>query len=288
MKICPQCSNEISDSGWLCPACHWNAQFAGAIPILGTRPPEEGEGFSASYFEELASLEAGNFWFRARNELLLWSAEQFLGNARSFLEVGCGTGFVLQALHKRFPDLGLTGSELFIEGLGFAAKRLPGVNLIQMDALNIPFRGHFDAIGAFDVIEHIADDRRALQEFHKALAPGGRLFLTVPQHPWLWSVNDEHAHHQRRYARQELCSKVRDAGFAIRRTTSFVSLLLPLMAMSRRKRDMQAQFDPLEEFRIAPWKQRILERIMHAERLSIRIGLRFPMGGSLLLVAERS
>jgi SAM-dependent methyltransferase len=288
MKLCPRCSSSLTVAGWHCPACLWSAEVIDGIAILGTEPPKEGESFSASYFEELANLEAGNFWFRARNELLLWSAERFLGNAQSFLEVGCGTGFVLQAFHKRFPRLALTGSELFTEGLSFAAKRLPGVDLVQMDALNLPFKEQFDAIGAFDVVEHIADDEKVLQEFHKALVPGGHLFLTVPQHPWLWSINDEYAHHQRRYTHQELCTKVRKAGFAIQQSTSFVSLLLPLMVLSRRKRNLQTKFDPLEEFRIAPWKQRVLEQIMKIERFFIKMGLRFPFGGSRLLVAVRS
>ena len=259
----------------------------GGIVVLGTVDAEAGEGFSPAYFEELIQLEAGHFWFRARNRLLLWAANKYLAKAHCFMEIGCGTGFVLQALHAHRPTLKLTGSELFLEGLTFAATRMPDVELLQMDAKAIPFLDHFDGLGAFDVLEHVHDDQAVLAQFYRALRPGGRLLLTVPQHPWLWSVNDEYAHHHRRYRKAQLCSHVRQAGFNILRATSFVSLLLPLLFLSRMSRNARSAFDPLEEYRIAPWKQWILEQIMKVEYQFIRLGWNWPLGGSLLMIAEK-
>ena len=55
-------------------------------------------GFKHHYFKELAELEAGNFWFRARNKLILWALNKYSQELQSFLEIGCGTGFVISAV----------------------------------------------------------------------------------------------------------------------------------------------------------------------------------------------
>ena len=108
------------------------------------------------------------------------------------------------------------------------AGRVPQAELLQMDARAIPFVEHFDIIGMFDVLEHIEDDRGVLEQTHRALRPGGGLIITVPQHRFLWSRYDEHAHHVRRYAADEIAEKVTAAGFRIIMTTSFVRIVVVL------------------------------------------------------------
>ena len=102
-----------------------------------------------------------------------------------------------------------------------------------MDARRIPFECEFDVVGAFDVLEHLVEDESALAQMFNAARPGGGLLVTVPQQRYLWSASDEYAMHQRRYSRAELRAKVESAGFQIERITSFNSLLLPLMILSR-------------------------------------------------------
>jgi hypothetical protein len=70
--------------------------------------------------------------------------------------------------------------------------------------------------------------------------------------------------------------------------TSFVTLLLPLMAASRLvHRKPRADYDPLAELKIAPWLNWTLEKVLDLERLLIQAGIPFPAGGSLLVVARR-
>jgi SAM-dependent methyltransferase len=246
----------------------------------------ESEGFEPEYFERLASQEAGNFWFRARNRLLVWAMQHYFPQAKKFLEIGCGTGFVMSGLKQAFPSLVLSGSEVFSEGLGFAERRLPGVELFQMDAGRIPFREEFDVIGAFDVLEHIQDDEAVLSQMYQATRKGGGVLITVPQHRFLWSPVDDFARHVRRYETRELREKVQRAGFATVRVTSFVSLLLPLLIVSR-YRQRNKEVDPAAEYNISPLLNAGLEKVLGAERTAIRAGLSFPAGGSLLLVAYR-
>jgi SAM-dependent methyltransferase len=158
---------------------------------------------------------------------------------------------------------------------------------MQMDARRIPFDEEFDMAGAFDVIEHIEEDTIVLSELHRALKPKGGLLLTVPQHPWLWSQTDEFAHHKRRYMASELHRKVEAAGFSILRSTSFVSILLPALAVSRILPHLRPNFDPLRELNISRISNVILGEMLSVERWILRQGISLPVGGSRLLVAQK-
>ena len=129
---------------------------------------------------------------------------KYARDARSFLDVGTGTGFVLAGLGARFPHLRLVGGDLLAAGLDVARTRLPEAELMQIDARRIPYDADFDAAGAFDVAEHIDEDELVFSQLAQAVRPGGVVLVTVPQHPWLWGPLDEFSHHRRRYTRSEL------------------------------------------------------------------------------------
>jgi SAM-dependent methyltransferase len=199
------------------------------------------------------------------------------------LEVGCGAGGVLLDIKQTNPRARLTGSELLLPGLRRAQQRLTDVELVQMDAQHIPFENEFDVIGAFDVLEHIDDDESVLREMKGALAAGGGVVITVPQHQWLWSGFDQACGHRRRYSRRDLVGKLRAAGFEPVRVTSFTSLALPLlMAVRRRSRAV----DVAQEVSvpIAPVNV-LLSTLASVERALIAANVSFPAGGSLLVVA---
>jgi trans-aconitate methyltransferase len=246
-------------------------------------------GFQAHYFKELAELEAGNFWFRARNKLILWALHKYSPELKSFLEIGCGTGFVISAISKHYPETKLSGSEYLEEGLVYARQRVPGAEFTQMDARHIPYESELDAIGAFDVLEHIEEDEAVLQQIYKALKPSGVVFITVPQHRWLWSAVDEYACHVRRYSANELHQKVCRAGFEIIRSTSFVSTLLPAMYLSRllKRNKMDVSMDAMAELRINLILNKLFEWLLNSELALIRVGVALPVGGSRLLVARK-
>ena len=269
-----------------CPECGQAVAVLGGVPCYAPELARESSGFNPEGFAWLAERESGHFWFRARSELIAFAVRRYFPAARNFLEIGCGTGFVLSSLAQRFPDLTMSGSEIFIQGLGFAAQRMPDADLFQMDARHIPFRNEFDLLGAFDVIEHIEEDEAVLHEIHAAVVPGGGAIFTVPQHPSLWSAQDEHACHKRRYRRGELETKLQRAGFDILFSTSFVSLLLPLLYLSRRKKRVASELAIEEEMSVGAATNQILYRLLQAEGALIRAGLRFPAGGSRLVAAR--
>jgi SAM-dependent methyltransferase len=244
-------------------------------------------GFKAEYFEELASLEAKNFWFCVRARIIAWALAKYFPQTRSFFEVGCGTGFVLSRLAQTAPALDLYGSELFAEGLSFAAMRVPAANLLQMDARRMALTNSVDVVGVFDVLEHIPEDQLVLREIFNAIRPGGGILITVPQHRFLWSKQDEYAHHVRRYSASELRGKLEAAGFSLVRMASFVSVLLPLMYLSRWNKQRSQVCDPLDELKIGRATNAILEKALELEFALMRIGISFPAGGSLLAVANK-
>jgi SAM-dependent methyltransferase len=246
-----------------------------------TRP-----GFDRELFEPLAGVEERSFWFRARNRLIVSAVRRHFPAAESFLEIGCGSGIVLSALHEVRPDLRLVGVELYKEGLSIARRRLPDAELLELDARELPFEDEFDVVGAFDVIEHIDEDELVLARMLRAARTGGGVLLLVPQHPWLWSEHDEVMEHRRRYTRRELVDKAERAGIRVVEVTSFVSSLLPAMAGSRMLDRVRKRTDPIARLEGGPLN-RVLERVLDGERRLIERGVSLPFGGSLMLVGRK-
>jgi SAM-dependent methyltransferase len=171
----------------------------------------------------------------------------------------------------------------------YARQRVPSAVFTQLDARCIPFESELDAIGAYDVIEHIEEDETVLQQMHKALKLGGFVFITVPQHRWLWSMVDDFACHVRRYSANKQHEKVCEAGFEIVRSTSFVSTLLPAMYLSRlvQRHKVNMCMDDVAGLRINPILNKIFEWLLHFELALIRAGISLPIGGTRMLVARK-
>lgn len=286
MRRCIACNAHYESATAKCPSCGAEPVLEGRFPSYAPAAARDNRSFDPAFFAVLARLEPSSFWFQSRNALLLWALEKYGCRFRSFLEIGCGTGFVLSGVAHAFPDASLTGSELFTAGLEFASARLPATRLLQMDARNIPFVNEFDTIGAFDVIEHIEEDEQVLSQIHSALKEDGMMILTVPQHAWLWSPVDAAACHERRYSSAELERKVRAAGFEILRSTSFVSFLLPALLVARFV-SHDPEKDATAELRINRPLNWLFRQIMAVEFNLIRRGVNFRLGGSRLLIARK-
>ena len=286
MKRCLACEATFQTPGWTCPSCgHEPARIDGFTAFAPALAAGD-QGYPAGRHATLEHLEARTFWFRSRNRLIADLASRHFSNARNVMEIGCGTGFVLGALRWALPTARLTGSEIDTHGLAIARGRAgDAVELIQADALRLPYTAEFDLVCAFDVLEHIVDDQGALSELHRALVPGGGALLAVPQHPFLWSGADAFSHHQRRYRRGELERKCRAVGFDVLYSTSFVTCLLPLMMAQRllwQRKGQGAIGDAMPSA-----IDRTLEAGTELDRLLIKIGIRLPAGGSRFVVLRR-
>ena len=253
--------------------------------------------FEVARFDDLFDSEDRHFWFRGRNRVIEHYAQKFASSQCDgfrALEVGCGTGNTLRVMSKAAGPNQLIGMDLHREGLRFA-KRRHICPLVCGDMMSPPFSKPFDLIGIFDVIEHLPDDRQALADIARILKPRGSILLTVPAHQSLWSYHDEAAGHRRRYGRQDLESKLREAGFSIDVISPFMMSMLPLIwarripaALSRKTLDPdQVKSLRKNELRIVPVVNFLLNSLLQAEAAIARRGWRIPAGSSLLALAHR-
>lgn len=118
-------------------------------------------------------------------------------------DIGGGNGYVSQMLTQRGHDVALVEPG-YAGALNARTQRgLTQVISSTVEDANSPPQ-IIDAMGMFDVIEHIDDDRAFLEKMAPLLKPGGRLYLTVPCHEWLWSQADIGAGHFRRHTKRSL------------------------------------------------------------------------------------
>jgi SAM-dependent methyltransferase len=236
--------------------------------------------------DDLSAAETRHFWFGARNRLILAALGRYFPAARSFLDLGCGTGNVLAAIDRARTDLALCAGDALLAGLERTQRRVPRASFVQLDIRRLPYEREFDVIGIFDVLEHLDDDEAVLREVRRATTPGGGIIITVPQHPALWSAVDEFSCHRRRYTRAGLLDTVRRTGFTVERVTSFMTFVLPALLVSRLGKRDAATLTPEAELNIGSVPNTLLRGICRLEAATIAAGCSWPVGGSLLVVAR--
>ena len=289
MKICLNCKKFFFSIRWFCKDCGWSPKKIKGFIHFSSSKANSKIGYDPNWYKELSQLEIGNFWFENRNKFINWVSKKYLPNKSRYLEIGCGTGFVLEMLRRTFPRWNFSASEIELTGLFFAKKRLRNrVNFFQMDACEIPFSSEFDVIGAFDVLEHIPNDSKAISEIYNALKPDGFFVLTVPQHMFLWSQFDEIGCHFRRYSKEDIEEKLHLQGFSIEYSNSFNALLLPLLYLSRFLNKKNKSLDVMDELKISKIINFFLSCVLKFEFSLIRLGIKFPIGGSRLIIAKKA
>lgn len=127
----------------------------------------------------------------------------------SILEFGAGSGFLADIWRK---ELGLTPDCCEIDPILISDIRARGL-VCFTDVKNLPKK--YEYIYTSNVLEHIEDDVSALRDLNEALAPSGVLGIYVPALPLLFSGMDVAVGHVRRYRRNELIAKVKQAGFRV-------------------------------------------------------------------------
>jgi SAM-dependent methyltransferase len=176
------------------------------------REGETAEGYAGFDLDELARA----------NRLRSWMFEQYESRAHGqAVEVGPGLGtfterllqYGVERLHLIEPDpLFADFLERHFDGdprVSLARERLPHApSLANGD-------GKWDFILCQNVLEHIADDRGAVQEMARALRVGGTLTILVPAGPKLYGALDRSFGHHRRYTRERLCELVGRAGLRL-------------------------------------------------------------------------
>ena len=174
-----------------------------------------------------------HWWYVARRDVLhdLIAREIKPPKDARILEIGCGTGHNL-AMLAQFGSV--EGHELDPASRALAAARFgPVIGSARLPELDeVPERA-YDLVALLDVLEHVEDDVAALASIALRLRSGGRMLVTVPQHPFLWSGHDVANHHFRRYTKASFRAAIDTAGLKLDLLTSFNSILYPLAVVSR-------------------------------------------------------
>jgi 2-polyprenyl-3-methyl-5-hydroxy-6-metoxy-1,4-benzoquinol methylase len=95
------------------------------------------------------------------------------------LDVGCGTGYGSKILHG--GNNNVHGIDVSQSAVNYAKSNYPGPDYVCCSAERLPFEdGYFDAVTAFEVIEHVSNPYDTLSEIHRVLKNGGSLFISTP------------------------------------------------------------------------------------------------------------
>jgi SAM-dependent methyltransferase len=235
-----------------------------------------------SYAAVHAEEDRGHWWFVGRRAVILQEmARRLPAGGGRIAELGCGSGGMLEALARFGPAVGVESDaglrdRARARGLDARPGSLP--HDIPLEA------SRWDAVCLFDVLEHVEDEAGSLRACIRLLAPGGRLFVTVPAYAWLWSPHDELLGHRRRYTAGSLRRAAETAGLVVERLTYFNSLLaLPIIAVRLVRAALRRPGHDLD--RPAPLVNRLLAACFAAEARLLRFASA-PFGISILLVAR--
>ena len=149
-------------------------------------------------YERNYRLES-NYWYFVGLRAIVWTLIDFsIGKGRlgRVLDLGCGTGALLDELRPRSDEL--WGVDISREAIEFCQQR-GHKNLVLTSATTLPFENaYFDLVTAIGVIEHIENDKEFIAEMRRVLKPGGTAILMTSSFPFLWSMHDVANEHVRR------------------------------------------------------------------------------------------
>ncbi|MEY3479507.1 MAG: hypothetical protein RIQ71_282 [Verrucomicrobiota bacterium] len=233
-----------------------------------TKPASAG---AAEDFEFAALSEARNY----RTEISRLFSPHLTGD---ILEIGAGIGQMLSdvvAICQPASVAAVEPDPRFIPALRAA---VPGAEIWEGSEQDIPSDRRFDAIYAINVLEHIADDRAELARWRARIRPEGTVCLLVPARPELYAAIDADFGHHRRYTKEELVTKLAEAGFLSAQVRYF---------------NMIGYFAWLINFRIFAKRSfdrasvRVFDRLIFpaAQRVENAMG-RLPIGQSLVAIAK--
>lgn len=161
------------------------------------------------------------------NKWIFETFKPYIGN--TLLEVGCGIGNMTNYFFGACKNyVGLDISKSFLDHMSID---FPGADLVHLDimdekVLSLKSR-RIDTISCINVLEHIENDKKALENMFHVLEPNGCLLLFLPAVSWLYGSIDKDLSHYRRYDKKALLALLESAGFKIDRI--FFSNLLGLL-----------------------------------------------------------
>ena len=237
-------------------------------------------------YRKMAEVEDAMWYYRALHRHVGRSLARHLPAAARVLDAGCGTGGLLRRLHAAQPAWSLTGLDFSPLACELARERTGG-EIVQGSIAALPFAdGTFAAVTSCDVVCQVTDPAQAVREFHRCLAPGGVMVLTMPAYQWMYSYHDREVGNLRRYSRGEVNALLQSAGFRIECSTYWNTLPFPLAVLRRKILPPAAPASDVRPFP-APVEAGF-NALMAVEQAWLGAGGSLPFGSSVLTVARKS
>ena len=240
-----------------------------------------------SYYKDYFILEKEHWLFKIRRKIFFYFIKKYLPSGSKILDFGCGSGYLVGELQKIGYDA--YGIDFEKEAIDYGVNS--GIrNLVLGNGQKTEHSDKsFDMIVAFDVLEHIEDEKPIIGELLRILRPGGKLMITVPAYQWLWGVQDDVSHHFRRYTAGSLVNVFKNfLELKIVRKTYFNTLLFPPIAVIRLfskwfdVKNRKSDFDIKTGFLDV-----IFYHIFNLEYYFL-MHISLPFGVSLLLILEKN
>lgn len=231
-------------------------------------------------------IQKSHWWFKTKKAIALDFIRRHSRETgpMKILDIGCGTGLMLDALSRLGETSGMDASE---DAIHFSRKIFQGEVKMGFLPDQVPFeKERFDLITALDVLEHIDRDRESMAALLGLVKPGGMAVLTVPAGMELWSGHDVINEHKRRYTRAEFGRKLKEAGWQVERLTYFNSLLYPPILLARVLARL-FRAGGVEDLKTPnPLVNMVFGAIFGLEKPFLR-HFNFPVGVSVLAVVRR-
>jgi SAM-dependent methyltransferase len=197
---------------------------------------------SSGWTEELTDLHEGvddedHYMSVASREQAVSSLERWIDVPEPvILDIGCSSGYTLRLLRRRMPRATLLGADYVRRPLEKLGAAIPGLPLFQFDVTRCPLEDDsVDAVVLLNILEHIEDDGRAIQQIHRILRPGGLAAIEVPAGPHLYDIYDQRLMHFRRYQLKELTLLIRRIGFQIVKASHLGFFFYPAFWVAKRR-----------------------------------------------------
>lgn len=231
-------------------------------------------------------LEDTYWWFVGRRAIIDRVLRRFASGCKVAIDVGCGTGRNMAILAQY--AVSVVGLDRSSTALSIAASR--GLSVGCVDGHFLPLANKsVDMLTAFDVLEHMDDDVRALEEFNRVIRPGGLLLLTVPAYRFLWSEHDEALMHRRRYVASELHMKLNRTGFDVSlRSYAVFFAFFPILVyrLFRGLFPKDAMSPKASHVILPPLLNSLFTWTLRIEAFLIRF-VRLPWGTSIIMLAQK-
>lgn len=275
------------------PKSGWTEQETIEKSIFVSRFPRHSPycGMDRQLLDKYRRLELEHWWFRVRAGILADGMERIAAGRPGLriLNVGAATGRSTEIL-RRF---GTVKSIEYDEPSYRYCRDVLHMDIDQGSITALPYADDsFDVVCCFDVIEHVQEDRKGMDELVRVCAPGGVVFLTTSAYMSLWSDHDRINHHYRRYVLDDFRAYLRPHSGNWLRATYYNALLFPpiwLVRMAQRllPRKRYEDLRPDNEFMQSPLTDRIFGAIFGLERHLLRL-IDFPFGVSLIVVWRKA